>query len=139
MPGTAAWLGIICSLSVASAAACADDTCFEQHAALNLVQRIAHKRYRSKGDNQLGPESPAKYSDLSEAGYDLVAESDSDEEMAKYVKVLLASQGKKVREGCDDDLMGFVPYFSGSIAAQTLVQLVAELAKALDYRRQRRS
>lgn len=67
---------------------------------------------------------------LTEDGYQLVATLGSNEEMGNYVRRLLAGEGKKVKDGLDDDLNGFVPYFSGAISKQSLAQLRGELDRA---------
>jgi len=62
---------------------------------------------------------------LSEAGYQAIAALHSDDAMAAFSRVLLAKEGKMVSD--EGELSGLVPWFSGTSAVQTLVQLKTEL------------
>jgi len=62
---------------------------------------------------------------LSEAGYQAIAALHSDDAMAAFSRVLLAKEGKMVAN--EGELSGFVPWFSGTSAVQTVELLKTEL------------
>jgi len=65
---------------------------------------------------------------ITEDGYKLVAQLHSNKQMEAYVRRLLASEGKMVREEDRGELSGFVPYYSGAISTKSLGELRTELA-----------
>lgn len=98
---------------------------------IGLAASIANARLQGRSQNagqldsfNLGGSTAA----LNEAGYQLVASLKSDKEMGAFISRLLASEGMKVSDTRKMD--GFVPYFSGTTAAQSLRQLRTELEKA---------
>lgn len=69
-----------------------------------------------------GAEAP-----LTEVGYQLVSTLKSDAEMDAYVRRLLAADGMGVKEGMEQQISGFLPYYSGTNGTQSLQQLRDEI------------
>lgn len=67
---------------------------------------------------------------LTEEGYQLVAQLKNDSEMKNFVKRVLAAEGYTVQSDNEDELGGFVPYYSGTNSSQTLRQMRQELSQA---------
>merc|ERR1719183_182561 len=67
---------------------------------------------------------------LTEDGYQLVAELKSDREMKNFVKRVLAAEGLGVHGEMEDQFEGFIPFYSGTNATQSLRQMREELAQA---------
>lgn len=66
---------------------------------------------------------------LTEEGYKAVAAEKNDEEMKAYVRRILAANGLGVNASNEGALNGFVPYYSGAKAVQSLQRLQEELQR----------
>lgn len=65
---------------------------------------------------------------LTEKGYEFVARTKNDFLMKDYIRWYLRRTGRTVTD--EDELNGFVPHYSGTIAVQTFKRLSEELAAA---------
>lgn len=67
---------------------------------------------------------------LTEVGYAAVAALRSNDEMRAFIRRVVAKLGGRVAQGGEGGLGGFVPFFSGVSAVQSLAQMEAELRNA---------
>jgi len=105
-------------LITAALADAGDTLMFLQHQAIAIM---------STPDLELTATMPGMSAPLSEVGYQQVARTESDIEMAIYVKRLLESGRRVVVD--EGELMVLVPWFSGTKAVQNLAQLTTALGK----------
>lgn len=67
---------------------------------------------------------------LTEVGYVAVAALRSNDEMRAFIRRVVAKLGGRVAQGGEGSLNGFVPFFSGLSAVQSLAQMETELRAA---------
>eukprot|EP00927_Polykrikos_kofoidii_P071023 TRINITY_DN67365_c0_g1_i1.p1 TRINITY_DN67365_c0_g1~~TRINITY_DN67365_c0_g1_i1.p1 ORF type:complete len:700 (-),score=101.17 TRINITY_DN67365_c0_g1_i1:104-2113(-) len=67
---------------------------------------------------------------LTEAGYQQLALRKSDSEMEVFVRRLLKSDGREIVSSFHSDLLGFLPFYSGTVAVQSLENMRKELLQA---------
>jgi len=106
------------------------DTLAEQLAGVNAKNRfhdlrnlLRDPRFTSQGTHNekvLAADLP-----LTEVGYQRLAMQRDNEQMKVFVKRILASEGRSVKD--EGLLSGFVPYFSGVVGSRDLNSLRAEL------------